>query len=89
MFCGLNAKKSLPSSNIENLVAKIRSVKFSILLRIFLSFIYNLDPSLTDCNHAEDAGVRCSIPAIKSYSGYLKSTFVGYILAKRKLYFCL
>ena len=34
MFCGLNAKNHCLISNIENLVAKIRSVKFSFLLSI-------------------------------------------------------
>ena len=38
MFCDLNAKKKKNhclTSNIENLVVKIRSVKFSFLLSIF------------------------------------------------------
>ena len=38
MFCGLNAKKSLP--NIEKLVAKIWSVKFSFLLSIYDNIMY-------------------------------------------------
>ena len=38
MYCGLNAKKNhCLISNIENLVPKIRSVKFSFLLRILIS----------------------------------------------------
>ena len=39
MFCGLNAKKKnyCLISNIENLVAKVRSVKFSFLLSRYFS----------------------------------------------------
>ena len=43
MFCGLNVKKKKKKknhcliSNVENLVAKIWSVKFSFLLSIFFS----------------------------------------------------
>ena len=29
--------------------------------------VYVLDPSLTDCIHAEDAGVRCLPPTVKSH----------------------
>ena len=45
MFCGLNAKKKRHCliSNIENLVAKIRSVKFSFLLSIFVRITIIID----------------------------------------------
>ena len=58
MFFGLNAKKKKKNdcliSNIENLVAKIRSVKFSFLLSIHFTAIKRTIDDLSCLNPLPD-----------------------------------